>query len=183
MRRGFTMIELVLVVLVVAVVAAIAVPRLATAQTAARLNGAENRLLSEFAAVGELAAAQGRTHTIQLHLGSAELRVFQGTALIRDALVRTVAFGEEPYGVRFVSTNITSGASTIVVDGHGMYSSSAKVQIAYGSDVRVVTLTGPVAGAPITEEEAEAGGDGLLGGLIKGLLGGLLMPARGGGKP
>lgn len=183
MRRAFTLIELVLVVLVVGIVAAVAVPRLATAQTAARLNGAENRLISEFTAVGELAAAQGTTHTIQFDIASGELRVFRGTALIRSALVKDVSFSNEPYGVRFVATNITGGASTIRVDGFGMYSASAKVQIAYGPDVRVVSLDGPIPGAPITQEEAEAGGDGLLGGLIKGLLGGLILSTLAGATP
>ncbi len=174
MRHGFTMVEMVLVVVIVAMLATVAVPRLASAQTGSRLTGAEKRLMSEFEAVGETAAAQGRPHTIQFHILSSELRVYLGTVVDEDARVRTVPFDQEPYGVRFVATNITSGEGVIRIDGFGMYSANAKVQIAHGGHVRVVNLDGPVAGEPITVEEAESGGGGGGGGLLSGLIGKLL---------
>ncbi len=176
MRHGFTMVEMVLVVVVVAMLATIAVPRLASAQTGSRLTGAEKRLMSEFAAVGELAFAQGRPHIIQFDILSSELRIYRGTILDKNALIKTVSFGQEPYGVRFVSTNITAGDGSIRVDGFGMYSGIAKVQIAFGDHVRVVELGGPVAGAPIIVPNVQGGGGGggILGSLLGKLLGGVI---------
>jgi prepilin-type N-terminal cleavage/methylation domain-containing protein len=179
MRHGFTLIELVLVVAIIAMMAVIAVPRLASAQTGSRFSGAERRMQSEFAAVGELAAAEGRAHTIQFHIPSGEMRVYRGTVLTAPSLVRSIAFADEPYRASIVATNITGGGATVLVDGFGMYSAEAKIQIAIGSDVRVVNLSGPVAGSAVKTEDVDGGG--LLGGLIDSLLGGLILPAVAGG--
>lgn len=177
MRRGFTMLELVLVVVIIGMVAAVAAPRLAASQTGARLNAAEKRLASEFAAAAEMATTKGVTHTIQFDIAASELRVFEGPLANKSALVRTVPLGAEPYGVSLVSTNITGGASTIRVDGFGMYSATAKVQIAHRGAVRVVNLNGPVRGVLV---EASASEGGLISALLKGLLGGLTIHAWGG---
>lgn len=176
MRRGFTLLELLLVVAVIGVLALVAVPRLASAQTGSRLAGAERRMQSEFAAVGELASAQGVTHTIQFHIPSSEMRIYRGTTAAAPALIRTIPFADEPYRTAIVATNITGAHTTIQVDGFGVYSAAATVQIDLGGIVRVVELTAPVAGSASVLEDAEAGGAGLLGDLIKGLLGGLILP-------
>ncbi len=178
MARGFTLMEMVLVIAVIGVTAAVAVPRLASAQTGARLTGAERRMISEFEAVGERAAAEGRAYCVQFHLLSGEMRVFLGTTPTPAALVRTVAFAAEPYGARIVGTNITGGSATIVVDGSGLYSATAKVQLQAGDAVRVVDLSGPVAGAPSLTGTIEQTGGGLLDALVDTLLGGLILPNR-----
>lgn len=176
MRSGFTLLELILVVAIIAVLALVAVPRLASAQTGSRLAGAERRMQSEFAAVGEIASAQGVTHTIQFHIPSSEMRIYRGPTAAAAALIRTIPFADEPYRTAIVATNITGAHTTIRVNGFGVYSASARVQIDLGGTVRVVDLAAPVAGSVSVPAEAESGGAGLLGGLIKGLLGGLILP-------
>lgn len=178
MRRAFSMIELVIVVLIIGMVAAVAVPRLTSAQSGSRLVAAENRLLSEFGAVGEQALAMGQSHTIQFHVPTSEFRVYEGSPPALGSLVRTVRLGQEPYRVQIVSTTIGNPDGFIVVNGHGMYSAGAKVQISVGGSVRAVTVEGPMKGALVLEAPKDGGVvDGVVGGLLGGI-GGLLGGGR-----
>ena len=175
MRRGFSLIELVMVMVVLGTIAAIAAPRITAAQTGNRLTAAEQRLAHEFAAVGALARAKGAAHTVQIHLVSNEFRVFEGTPANLGALVSSVDFEAEPYGVTFTSTSIGHPSGYVGVDAFGMYEAVAKVRIARGSAAVTVNLAGPVKGAAIAdaaEEEQGGGNAGLIGVLLGGLLGG-----------
>lgn len=169
--RAFSLIEMVLVVVIAGIAAMVAVPRLGSGYAGSRLAGLENRMVAEFALVGELARAQGRSHTIQFNIASAEMRVFEGAGASRAGLVRTVRLSDPPYESRIVSTNITAESSEITVDGFGMYSSGVKVTVSAGGVHRTVTLSGPLAGTPATAPE-----DGLVDGTVKlldGVIGGL----------
>ncbi|MCC5822591.1 MAG: type II secretion system protein [Planctomycetes bacterium] len=173
MRRGFSLIELVLVIIVIGMVAAIAVPRVSSGQSGKRLSAAEKRLVTEFESVSDLARAKGRTHTIQIHLSQSEFRVYEGSPGSLGPLVRTVPMSRSPYEVRFETTNITHPQGYLTVDGFGMYSANARVRIAAGSMTRTVDLVGPVmTSLKEAEESGGGGGGGLLGGLVNGLLGG-----------
>ncbi len=177
MQRGFSLIELVMVMVVLGTLAAIAAPRITAAQAGNRLTAAEQRLEHEFAAVGALARAKGAAHTVQIHLVSNELRVFEGTPSNLGAQVSSVDFDAEPYGVTFTSTTIGHPSGYVGVDAFGMYEAVAKVRIARGSAAAVVSLDGPLKGPAIAgaaDEDEEAGGNpGLIGTLLGGLLGGL----------
>lgn len=173
MDRGFTMIELVLVVVIIATVALIAVPRLSAAQTGTRINAAESRLRSEFAAVATLSRSTGRTHAIRFVSASDEVRIYAGRTANEDNLIRTVSLAERPYAVAIDSASISDGRTVVVVDPYGMYSANASVQITSGSVRRIVSLEGPTAGEPIESVKDATRSDGLIGGLLNGLLGGL----------
>lgn len=172
MRRGFSLIELVLVIIVIGMVAAIAVPRVSSAQSGNRLSAAQSRLVAEFEMAADLAKAKGRTHTIQLHLGESEFRVYEGRPGSLGALVRSVPMARSPYEVYFASTNIANPQGYLTVDGFGMYSANARVRIVAGSTTMDVELVGPVMTSLEEAQESGGGGGGLLGGLVNGLLGG-----------
>lgn len=176
MRRGFSLIELVMVMVVLGTIAAIAAPRVSAAQTGNRLAAAEKRLANEFAAVGALARAKGAAHTVQIHLVTNEFRVFEGTPSKLGALVSSVDFDAEPYGVTFATTTIGHPSGYVGVDAFGMYEAVARVRIARGSNTATVNLIGPVKGPAIsgaTDENNDGGNPGLIGALLGGLLGGL----------
>ena len=173
MHRGFTMIEMVLVVVIVAMVALVATPRLSASRSGTRLQAAEARLKSEFAAVADLSRTTGRPHTIQFSTVANEFRVFAGRTADPDHLSRSVPFGSPPYSVGIGAVTIDDGRPIIVVDPYGMYSANAKVQVTSGSISRVFSLEGPISGAPVQSVEDAAKNDGLIGGLLGGLLGGL----------
>ncbi len=173
MRRAFTMIEMVLVVVIVGMVALLAVPRLSASRVGLRLDAAEARLRSEFAAISALSRSTGRTHAIQFNADNSELRVFEGKAADKDHLVYAVSLAARPYTTRIGSVTIADGRATVVVDPYGIYSSDAKVQITSGSISRVVSLGGPRSGAPVESVKDASQDPGLIGGLLQGLLGGL----------
>lgn len=174
-NRAFSLIEMVLVVAIAGIVAAVAVPRLASGYPGKRLDGVERRLTAEFALIGELARAQGRSHTIEFSIAQDEMRIYEGVGASRAGLVRTVRVSDPPYEAGLVSTNITDAASRIEIDGFGMYSAGAKVTVSAGGVHRVVTLSGPLGGVPVEESEESGGVGKVLDGVIGGLpiLGGL----------
>lgn len=172
MQRAFSLIEIVLVVVIVGIVAAVAIPRIGSAQAGTRIESADKRMRSEFVAVGELARANGRSHTVQISLPDSQIRVYEGTPPSLGPQVRTVSMAEQPYAVRFVSTTISDPNGYITVDGYGMYSANARVRIETSGIDRVVDLKAPVRTTLEEGVEATGGtGGGLLGGIVNGLLG------------
>lgn len=169
--RAFSMIEMVLVVAIAGITAAVAVPKLSSGFPGSRLAAVENRLIAEFAMVGELARAQGKSHTIQFSITDSEMRVYEGAGAGRGAVIRTIRLSDPPYETTIVSTNITDVAQMITVDGFGIYSATAKVTVSTGGTTRAVTLSAPLAGTPVVPPDAEESGG--LGGLLDGLIGGL----------
>jgi prepilin-type N-terminal cleavage/methylation domain-containing protein len=169
--RAYSLIEMVLVVAIAGIVAAVAVPRLGSGFPGSRLTGVENRLTAEFALVGDLARAQGRSHTIQFSIADDEMRVYEGTGVGGAGLIRRIHLSEPPYETSIVSTNITNAQATIVVDGFGMYASNAKVTVTTGGVHRTINLTAALTGGAVTMP-AEGTLSGV-GRVLDGLIGGL----------
>lgn len=173
MHRGFTMIEMVLVMVIIAMVALVAVPRMSASRVGIRLDAAESRLKSEFAAVAALSRSTGRTHAIQFNSDANEMRIFEGRTADKDRLIGTVTLASKPYLVRIGTVSTSDGRPLIIVDPYGMYSAGANVQLTSGSVPRLVSLHGPRSGEVVESVKDASQNQGLIGGLLGGLLGGL----------
>lgn len=169
MRRGFSLIEVVVVMMIMVAVALIAVPRLAAAGFQGRLNGVQTRLVYEFEAAADRCIDRGRAHTIVFDLPSHEMRIYEGSGASKGALVRTIELDAEPYTVQIKAVSISDAKSYIDIDAFGVYSATATVTVTANGQDRTVSLSGPLQGAKVLPDPDDTGPVKLLDGLIKGM--------------
>ena len=125
-RRGFSLLELIVVVVIAGIILALALPRLTSVRNAAAVRGATGELGALFAAARQEALARRAAVTVRLDTagGAVELRV-GGARLVRRAL-------GESYGV-----SLGTNRDSTVYDPRG---------IGYGlSNVTIVVRRGTVA--------------------------------------
>lgn len=144
-RRGFSLIEVVVTLLIIGIVAAIAAPRLAAASSGSRIEAAEQRIRSVFQTAGELARARGGTITLQVDTDADAIFLFDGLTVDRDSLIGYARLGVSPYEIDIQATNITNPDGFIIIDGYGIFAESPKIRIASQDLQRVVAISVPVA--------------------------------------
>jgi prepilin-type N-terminal cleavage/methylation domain-containing protein len=144
-RRGFSLIEVVVTLLIIGIVAAIAAPRLAAASSGSRIEAAEQRIQSVFQTAGEMARARGETITLQVDTDADAIFLFDGLTVDRDTLIGIARLGESPYEVDIQTTNITDPDGFIIIDGYGIFAEAPKIRIASQDLQRVVAISVPVA--------------------------------------
>ncbi len=137
-RRGFTLMELVMVLAVSAVVAAITVPRYGAASARYRANFAAKRIAADL----ELAAATARNasgpRTVTFK-GDRSYSIDSTTDLDRGSNVYRVRLDLEPYNATEVRADFASKAS-VEFDGYGVPDANGAVWVRVGSVERKVSL-------------------------------------------
>ena len=118
-RRGFTMLELVIVVAIIAVIAAIAIPRMSSAAAGSRASALKADLRLVQGAIEMYIAEHGGLHPAQQGDGSVDP---DGAAFVDRLVKQTDCFGSIGAGVfgpylRTFPPNTFSGLRTVRVDG------------------------------------------------------------------
>ncbi len=140
-RRGFTLVELVMVLATLALIAGMAVPRYASALTRSRIDAAARRIVNDLA----LTQAHARmTSTSQTVVFDPQLGRYQITGLSdpnRPAATYTVNLGDEPYRCQIRSAAFgTSSATFARFNGYGQPENAGTIRIATGDVEKVITL-------------------------------------------
>lgn len=139
MRRGATLVELVITVAVIGIIAMIAVPRFARAQDGTSADAAARRLVSELCAIRQRAIVSRTSATVTVVVGRGTVKVagIDTTGLGCDGGGFDLA--ESPYGVTVLK--VTFPAGTFQFDGHGWVGSEGSIAIGRGAVARVVTVS------------------------------------------
>jgi type II secretion system protein H len=138
-RRGFSMVELVLVLAILGIMAAVAVPRYATAASRYRCDAAARRIAADFALAQSQARTTSKGQSITFNLAASSYRMAGMASLNRTSGDYTVDLTDNPYCATLVSADF-GGAPTVTFDAYGGPSSGGKVIVQAGSVQKTVTL-------------------------------------------
>src|SRR5262245_733888 len=134
-RRGFTLIEVLLVVAIIAVFAALAIPRYSNAVHRYRADAAARRINADIAFAQSRARTAGASRSIVFNVGGSSYQIPSEKDLNRSLNTYTVNLAANPYYVSISTVNFSGGAS-ITFNGYGVPDTSGSVQIRAGNVLR-----------------------------------------------
>lgn len=134
-RRGFTLVELVLVMLIIGVIAAIAAPRFAQASARQQLAAAAKRVESDLEKARHQARASSNWVTVRFNTAA---NSYQYAPQVGDNTY-TVQLNESPYDVALDAAEFGSG-SDVSFNGFGFPTNAGKVALKSGAGTVIVTL-------------------------------------------
>lgn len=138
-RKGFTLIEIVLVMLIMASFALIAVPRYGQFSAVQRLAAAERRIFADLVWAQRLAKRQSASVTVKFNEDMGHY-TFQG---VPDPDLAgsdyRVYLSRPPYEVTIVAVEF-GGGNKLVFDGYGFADSAGTVTLQVGNYERIVDI-------------------------------------------
>ena len=138
-RRGFTLLELVLVLAIVGVMAAIAAPRFAASSAVHRAESAAWRIKMDLALARRLAKSSSGNQSVGFAVATGQYTL-SGVLNGNDASgIYTVRLTERPYEAQIVSADFDS-SSTATFNGFGQPLSGGSVVVKAGYVTKTVVL-------------------------------------------
>lgn len=148
-RRGYSLVELLMVLGIISVIAAIAVPRYGNAASRYAAEAAAKRIAADLTQARELAKAASASYTVNFQTATASYDFGPSGALITDPAVQVVSLDREPYVVGIASVSF-GGDATVVFNGYGVPDSGGTVQIKRGTREYLVTLSATTGRSVVT---------------------------------
>ncbi|MBL9120343.1 MAG: prepilin-type N-terminal cleavage/methylation domain-containing protein [Phycisphaerae bacterium] len=139
MRRGATLLELIITIAVIGIIAAIAAPRFARAQDGASLDAAARRLVAELGAIRQRAMISRTAAVVTLSVDGGKVRVGGIDTTGLSCAGGGFDLGVSPYGAAVVKTNFAGEMFTI--DAYGALAAEGTIAIARGDATRTITIT------------------------------------------
>jgi prepilin-type N-terminal cleavage/methylation domain-containing protein len=138
-RRGFSLVEMVVVVVVIAVTAAIGVPRYTSALLRYRADMAARRIVTDLAAARTRARITGASQTVIFVTGTNSYSIPGMPGLDNPAASYGVWLADKPYQASLVSVSF-GGSATLTFNGYGTPASGGQVVVQAGSARKTVLL-------------------------------------------
>lgn len=141
MRRGFTIMELVVVLLVMGIVAATATPSFYVSLQYHELETAARRVVLDLEQARHTAQVKSETQTLTF-TSATTYTLSPGIASLKSAgETYQVNLAGPPYELDSVTLNL-GGATAVSFDGYGSTAASGTIVLARGNRTRTVTLNG-----------------------------------------
>ena len=144
-RRGFTLVELVVVVMLIGIFGAIAVPRFASANARYRADAAGAMIAD--ALRGASFAARSRSDAVRCIFDAGRDEI--STRVIRtNEVLGDIVVSGPPYGADITAVASVDGTPTLDIDGLGEFTQSFDIRLVVdgeGRDVMLDAATGEIA--------------------------------------
>jgi prepilin-type N-terminal cleavage/methylation domain-containing protein len=138
-RRGFSLLEMVMVLIAIAFAGAIAAPRFASASARYRCDAAAARIAADLRYCQATARSTGVARSITFNSNYMSYQISALTSLDNTSTTYTVNLANEPYRAVIRSAAIGNG-TVLSFDIYGTPSSAATLVIACGSFTHTITL-------------------------------------------
>ena len=138
-RRGFSLLELVLVLAIMATLAAVAIPRYSGSIARYRADVTARRIVADLALARARACSASKTVTAKFDISAGELWLSGIKGLNRPSSTYVVKLGEAPYRARLISADF-AGRPEVNFNIYGMPDSAGQVVIAVGGSKRIIVL-------------------------------------------
>ncbi len=132
MRRGFSLIEIVITLSILGIIAAMAMPRYTDASDGYKLDSAERQIRSTLQSWSKRVDASSELHTVYFDIAAEKLYLYKGTAQLAKTPVDTLDLGSTPFKVNLFSTSLVDPNNQLVINGHGLFERDATVLIYIG---------------------------------------------------
>jgi MSHA pilin protein MshC len=138
-RRGYSMIELVMVIAILAMLGAVAMPRYANSLALYRGQMAAQRIAADIALAQRYAKTTSAGQSIAFTVASSSYSLPGVTGLTGGASIYNVSLPGDPYLASLVSVSI-GGATTLAFDRYGQPSSGGTIVVKSGNSQRTITI-------------------------------------------
>jgi prepilin-type N-terminal cleavage/methylation domain-containing protein len=138
-RRGFTLVEIVMVAFVIAVIGGLAAPRVASALARQRADAAARRIVADLGLAQREAKAASADRTVAFEAGK-ECYTLNGVDHPdRPGAPYLVELAGEPYGAALVSANF-GGDAELTYNGYGVPKKGGKVVLRIAAHCREINV-------------------------------------------
>ncbi|MBX3384281.1 MAG: GspH/FimT family pseudopilin [Phycisphaeraceae bacterium] len=138
-RRGYSLLELVIVVVILGVIAALAAPRLAMSAESKRVHFAAKRLAADLGTARASAMASSSPRTITISAAEGKYSISSVSDIDRMGMQYSVNLARDPYGV--VIDSVTAGdAGVIVFSPSGGVSRGGTIVLRRGDERRNIVI-------------------------------------------
>lgn len=136
-RRGFTLVELVIVVVLIGIVGTIAVPRFAAANARYRADAAADVIADALRDVSF--AARSRSDSVRCVFDT-DRDQFSATVVRTGETIADFAMSGPPYAADITAVSSKDGTANLDIDGLGEFNQSFDIRIAVDGERRAVML-------------------------------------------
>jgi len=138
-RRGFSLVELMMVAAIISVMAAIAAPRYASALASYRADAAARRIVADLALAQGRAKAQSTTLTVDFDPPAGKYAITGMADPDRPASAYTVDLRAEPYRAALDQAAFGQGTK-VNFDGYGIPNKGGTIILHVGSYSKTITV-------------------------------------------